>query len=132
MIRTGIVVWGALIVGAVGAVIAFGARGNGSEFAAEQARALTKVVPTTLTGSRVAAALALQPQPVAPAERTPVVKATCLSHGKGSLRNPWACTIHYRHGRDASYLVAVEPNGSYIGVGTGTITGCCIKVPTLN
>ena len=74
MLRAGIVVWGALIVGAIGAVITFGARGNGSEFSAAQAQALTKVVPTVLTGSRVAAAITLQPQAVSAAERTPEVK----------------------------------------------------------
>jgi hypothetical protein len=132
MLRAGIVVWGALIVGAIGAVIAFGARGDGSEFSAAQAQALTKVVPTVLTGSRVAAAIALQPQAVPAAERTPEVKTQCISHGTGTLRNPWVCNVRYRRGPEAHYLLAIEPNGSYTGVGTGTISGCCIKVPTLN
>ncbi len=132
MIRAGVVVWSVLIVGAVGAVIAFGARGSGNEFSAAQAQALTKVVPTTLTGARVAAAIALQPQPVAAFQRTPAVKTECISHGSGALRNPWVCNVRFRKGMEAHYLIAVEPNGSYTGVGSATITGCCIKVPTLN
>jgi hypothetical protein len=48
------------------------------------------------------------------------------------LRNPWSCTIRYRSGTRAHYRVIVRPDGSYTGVGTGIIEGCCVKTPTLD
>ena len=132
MLRVAPVVCGALIIGALGAVIAFGARGGNESFRAVQTHGLSESVSTVLTGPNVAKAISTAPEPVAAPLRTPVVKAVCLSKGKGALPNPWECTLRYRSGTVAHYLVAVQPDGAYSGIGTGFISGCCVKVPTLN
>lgn len=52
--------------------------------------------------------------------------------GGGALRNPWSCSIVYRSGTRAHHRLTVEPSGRYAGTGTGIISGCCVKAPTLN
>ena len=84
-----------------------------------------------LSAARVEVEMAREPEPVPAARRTPVVQARCEPKGGGTLRNPWVCTVRYRSGTQAHYLVAVQPDGSYSGIGTGIIEGCCVKVPTL-
>ena len=130
--RAGLVLWGVLIVGAAGAFVALGGRGSQDAFRSVQSRSLTLVPPGVLSAARVAAEVAKEPEPVEAARRTPAVQARCQPKGGGTLRNPWACTVRYRSGTEAHYLVQVQPDGSYTGVGTGLISGCCIKVPTLN
>jgi hypothetical protein len=130
--RAAPVVWGVLIVGIAGVFVAFASRGSEEAFRDAQSRSLTLVPPGTLSAARVAAEVAKQPEPVAAARRTPAVQARCQPKGGGALRDPWACTVRYRSGMQAHYLVQVEPDGSYSGIGTGLINGCCIKVPTLN
>ncbi len=129
--RGALVVWGVLIVGAAGVFVALASRGSEDAFRSEQSRSLTLVPPGVLSGARVAAEIAKEPEPVAAARRTQVVRARCRPKGGGTLRNPWECTVRYRSGTQAHYLVQVEPDGSYSGVGSGLINGCCIKVPTL-
>jgi hypothetical protein len=130
--RAGLVVWGVLIVGAASALVALGGRGSQDAFRGAQSAALTLVPPGVLSGARVAAEVAKAPEPVEAARRTPPVQASCRPKGTGTLRNPWECTVRYRSGTQAHYLVQVAPDGSYSGIGTGVIEGCCIKVPTLN
>ncbi|HET9718550.1 MAG TPA: hypothetical protein VFP55_00580 [Solirubrobacteraceae bacterium] len=67
--------------------------------------------------------------------------ATCIPSGHVGLRNPWHCTIFYRHGVRDQYTVQIRLNGSYVGTnqviydrgqitrGGAEITGCCIVVP---
>ena len=128
--RTAVVVWGVLIVGAVAVVVALGSRGNAEEFRSAQARADTLAVPGVLSGTLVAEAVSTAPEPVEAALRTPAVQTRCEPKGGGTLRNPWLCTVRYRSGPGAHYLVEVQPDGSYSGIGTGLISGCCVKVPT--
>ena len=130
--RAAVVVWGVLIVGAAGVFVALGGRGSQDAFRSVQSRSLTLVPPGVLSAARVAAEVAKEPEPVGAARRTPAVETLCRPKGGGTLRNPWACTVRYRSGTEAHYLVQVQPDGSYSGVGTGFISGCCIKVPTLD
>ena len=130
--RVALVVWGVLIVGAAGVFVALGSRGSEDAFRSAQSRSLTLAPAGVLSAARVAAELAREPEPVAAARRTPVVHAHCEPKGGGTLRDPWVCTVRYRSGTQAHYLVQVQPDGSYSGVGTGFINGCCIKVPTLD
>lgn len=129
--RAAPVVWGVLIVGIAGVFVAFASRGSEDAFRSEQANSLTLVPQGVLSAARVEAEIAKEPEPVAAAHRTQVVQARCEPKGGGTLRNPWACTVRFRSGTRAHYLVQVEPDGSYSGVGSGLINGCCIKVPTL-
>jgi hypothetical protein len=128
--RSAVVVWGVLLVGAAAVVVALGSRGNEDTFRSAQSRALTFVPVSVLSGPRVAAAVSTAPEPVEAARRTPAVQTRCEPKGRGTLRNPWACTVRYRSGTEAHYLVQVQPDGSYSGVGTGLIEGCCVRVPT--
>jgi hypothetical protein len=130
--RAALVVWGVLIVGAAGVFVALGGRGSQDAFRNLQSNSLTLAPPGVLSGARVAAEVARAPEPVTAIRRTPAVQTPCQPKGGGTLRNPWACTVRYRSGTQAHYLVQVQPDGSYSGVGTGLIEGCCIKVPTLN
>ena len=130
--RAALVVSGVLIVGAAGLFVALEDRGNEDAFRSMQARSLTLVPPGVLSAARVAAKLASEPEPVAPAQRTPAVGAHCEPKGGGTLRNPWTCTVRYRSGAEAHYLVEVKPDGSFSGVGTALISGCCIEVPALD
>jgi hypothetical protein len=130
--RVALVVWGVLIVGTAGVFVALASRGNEDAFRSVQSRSLTLVPPGVLSAARVEAELAKEPEPVAAARRTPAVQARCQPKGSGTLRDPWECTVRYRSGMVAHYLVQVEPDGSYSGIGSGVINGCCIKVPTLN
>ncbi len=130
--RAALVVWGVLIVGAAGVVVALDSRGNAEVFRSAQSAALTRRPPGVLNAANVAAEIAKQPEPVEAARRTPAVQTRCEPKGSGTLRNPWVCTVRYRSGTQAHYLVQVAPDGSYSGVGTGLISGCCIKVPTLD
>jgi hypothetical protein len=130
--RAALVVWGVLIVGIAGVFVALASRGSEDAFRSAQANSLTLGPPGVLSAGRVEAELIRAPEPVAAARRTPAVQARCDPKGSGTLRNPWECTVRYRSGRQAHYLVQVEPDGSYSGVGSGLINGCCIKVPTLD
>jgi hypothetical protein len=120
------------LVGVAAAVIVVGNRGGGDLFRAEQSHSLTLKPATVLSAARVEAVVAKAPEPVAPARRTAPAQVRCRPGGAGVLRNPWSCTIRYRSGTRAHYLVRVQPNGFYDGTGTGVIDGCCVKAPTLD
>ena len=130
--RATLVVWGVLIVGAAGVLVALGSRGSEDAFKSAQAGALALRSQGALSAAHVDAALVKGPEPVPAQRRTPAVGASCQPKGSGALRNPWICTVRYRSGLKASYLVEVQPDGSYSGVGTASIKGCCIRVPTLD
>jgi hypothetical protein len=129
--RAALVVSGALIVGAVGVVFALDSRGGDGSLRSVQSAALTRAPPRPLSTPRVDAELMKSPEPVPAARRTAAVRTRCESKGAGALRNPWACTVSYRSGLQAHYLVQVRADGSYSGVGTAYINGCCVKLPTL-
>jgi len=126
------IVWGVVLVGVAGAVVALRSRGSEEAFQNEQSSSLALRPSPVLRAAQVATVVALAPEPVATAQRTRAVHVSCRPGGGGPLRNPWTCMILYRSGTRAHYRVQVEPNGSYSGVGTGIIEGCCVKVPTLN
>jgi hypothetical protein len=127
-----LIVWGVVLVGVAGAVVALRSRGSEEAFQNEQSSSLALRPSPVLRAAQVAAVVAFAPEPVAPAQRTRPVHVSCRPGGGGTLRNPWTCTILYRSGRRVSYRVVVEPDGHYTGVGPGIISGCCVDVPTLN
>jgi hypothetical protein len=126
------VVCGVVLLGVAAAVVAFADRGSEGLFREEQSRSLALKPSPALTAAAVQAVVAKAPEPVARARRTPVAQVRCRPAGNGPLRNPWTCAIRYRSGTRARYRVVVQPDGRYTGVGTGIITGCCVKAPTLN
>jgi hypothetical protein len=125
------VVWGALLLGGAGTVVALDGRGSEAEFGHEQSRSLALTPSTVLTAARVQVVVAEAPEPVSSTRRTSPAQVRCRPEGGGTLRNPWSCAIRYRSGTRAHYRVVVQPDGHYAGVGTGIITGCCVKAPTL-
>jgi len=127
-----VVVWGAVLLGMAGTVVALRSRGGEDVLRYEQSRSLALTPSAALSAARVAAVVAKAPEPVPPAKRTRPAQVSCRPGSGGTLRNPWSCTILYRSGTRAHYLVRVAPDGSYSGVGTGVIEGCCVKVPTLD
>jgi len=129
--RAALVVWGVLLVGAAGVIVALGSRGGVDAFRVVQSHALTLAPTGPVSAADVQAELARSPEPVPTPRRTAAVRVRCQPKGSGTLRNPWVCTVRYHSGMQAHYLVEVLPNGSYSGVGTAQISGCCIKVPTL-
>lgn len=123
---------GAVLLGVAGTLVAATTRGSEGTFRDEQSRALRLAPSIDLTGAAVQTVVAEAPEPVDPASRrTPPVQVRCLAGGSGPLHNPWSCTVRYRSGTRAYYRVVVQPNGHYTGVGTGVITGCCVKTPML-
>jgi hypothetical protein len=127
-----VIVWGAVLVGIAGAVVALRSRGGEEDFRYEQSGLLALTTSPVLSAARVAAVVAEAPEPVPAARRTRPVQVSCRPGVGATLRNPWSCTILYRSGRHAHYRVVVQPDGHYEGVGTGIITGCCVKTPTLD
>jgi hypothetical protein len=127
-----LIVWGAVLFGVAGTVLALRSRGSEEVFRYEQTRSLAFTPSPVLSGAHVAAVVARAPEPVAPAKRTRPARVRCRPGGGGTLRNPWSCTTRYRSGKRAHYRVLVQPDGHYTGVGTGIITGCCVEAPTLD
>jgi hypothetical protein len=121
-----------VLVGIAGTAVALHSRGGEDLFRYQQSRSLTLTPATVLSAGRVEAFVAKAPEPVLHAKRTRPALVRCLPGGAGVLRNPWSCTIRYHSGTRAHYRVIVRPDGSYTGVGTGIVEGCCIKTPTLD
>ncbi|HEV3095353.1 MAG TPA: hypothetical protein VGY30_12700 [Solirubrobacteraceae bacterium] len=126
-------VWTAVLVGAVGGVLALRSRGSQEAFRYQQSAALgAGGGATVLSAARVEAWVTKAPEPVRPAKRTPPALVRCRPGPSRVLHNPWSCTIRYRSGTHAYYSVNVHPDGFYVGTGTGIIEGCCIKTPALD
>lgn len=121
-----------VLVGIAGTAVALHSRGGEDLFRYQQSRSLILTPATVLRAGRVEALVAKAPEPVQAAKRTRPALVSCQPGATGVLRNPWSCTIRYRSGTRAHYRVIVRPDGSYTGVGTGIIEGCCIKTPTLD
>ncbi len=128
---TPVVVWLVALVGVAGSAVAFRSRGSEDLFRLKQSASLALEPARVLSAARVQRVVAEAPEPVPPARRTPPAQVRCRPGAGGPLRNPWSCSVRYRSGTRAHYRVVVQPDGSYSGVGTGIITGCCVKSPTL-
>jgi hypothetical protein len=131
---TAVVVWGALLFGAAGSVVALGSRGGAEVFQYEQSSRASPVEGSAgqVSAAHVAAVVAQAPEPVIAVKRTPPAQVRCLPGDGAVLRNPWSCAIVYRDGTRAHYVVTVEPDGHYRGTGTGIVTGCCVRTPALD
>jgi hypothetical protein len=116
--------------GLFGAVRSFVSHDSEDPFVYTQSSALSEAAPV-LTPAAVDAAVSAAPEPVAANRRTPSINTDCETRGSGVLRNPWACVISYRSGTIAHYIVIVSNDGSFQGRGTGIITGCCVRIPTV-
>jgi hypothetical protein len=125
-----LVVWGAVLFGATGAVVALRSRGSEEVFLYEQSRSPALTSSPVLSAAHVAAVVAQAPEPVPVARRTRPTQVRCRPGAGGTLRNPWSCTVLYRSGTRAHYRVVVQPDGHYTGEGSGIITGCCVDAPT--
>lgn len=119
------------LVGLAGGAFAFHSRGGEDLFRLRQSGALTLRTATALSAAQVESMVAKAPEPVSPVKRTHTAQVRCLPGAGGALRNPWSCAIRYRSGTRAHYRVLVQPDGHYTGVGTGIISGCCVKTPIL-
>lgn len=129
---TAAVVFMAILIGVAATVAVLRERGGAGLLRIEQSRALALKPSTVVAAAQVEAVVAQAPEPVSPARRTDPAQIHCRAGGGGVLRDPWSCTIRYRSGTEAHYLVEVQPNGHYRGRGTGRIEGCCVKTPTLD
>jgi hypothetical protein len=128
------VVWGALVFGAAGSVLALGSRGGAEVFQYEQSSRSASATESDgqVSAAHVAAVVAQAPEPVIAVRRTRPAQVRCLPGDGAVLRDPWSCSIVYRDGTRAHYVVTVEPDGHYRGTGTGIITGCCVRTPALD
>jgi hypothetical protein len=126
-----LLVWIVALVGLAGGAVAFHSRGGEDLFRLRQSRSSTLRTATALSVFQVESVVAEAPEPVSSAKRTHPSQVRCLPDGGGVLRNPWSCAIRYHSGTRAHYRVEVQPDGYYTGVGTGIISGCCVKTPTL-
>jgi hypothetical protein len=129
---TAAVVFMAILVGIAATVAVLRERGGAGLLRIEQSRALALKPSKIVAAAQVEAVVAQAPEPVAAARRTEPAQVRCRAGGGGVLRDPWSCTIRYRSGTLAHYLVRVQPDGHYSGKGSGRIEGCCVKVPTLD
>ena len=108
-----------------GAVAAVAGRG------ADDAFLLRQKNPTRVTSPAVEKLMLTAPAPDVP-HNSPGTRARCSTQGRRELRNPWHCTVHFRSGSVARFLVTLRTDGSYRAryVGdTAIATGCCLNVP---
>ncbi|HEU0251252.1 MAG TPA: hypothetical protein VFR48_11060 [Solirubrobacteraceae bacterium] len=127
-----LVVWTTVLLGVLGTAVALRSRGSEELFRYTQTRALGANGASVLSAAQVEEWVAKAPEPVRATQRTPPTLVRCHPGRGDVLRNPWSCTIRYRSGTRAHYTVTVHPDGSYIGMGSGIIEGCCIKTPSLD
>jgi hypothetical protein len=123
-----LVLWAVLAVAVAGTLVAVLSLGSEDLFRYSQSAALGIAAPV-LEPNIVEKAIDRVPAPVPKSERTPAVHTVCAPRGSGPLRNPWTCSIVYRSGTTAHYLIEINDDGSFTGLGTGTIRGCCVTLP---
>jgi hypothetical protein len=114
-----------IVAVAVGGVIAgFSARGADEQFLVDQR------TPTRVSAEAVEELMLTAPDPEPPHARS-ATRSRCDTEGRRELRNPWRCTVHYRSGSVARFVVTIKSDGSYVGdyVGdTARATGCCLRL----
>jgi hypothetical protein len=129
---TGAALAAVLAVGAGSALMALHAHEGQELLRARQSQSLRERAPVmAVTAASVQAVVARAPEPVLAARRTPVAWIGCRSGARAPLRNPWLCSVRYRSGTRAHYRLVVQPNGDYMGRGSGIIEGCCVATPAL-
>lgn len=111
---------------AVGGVIAgFSGRGADEQFLVDQR------TPTRVSAEAVEELMLTAPDPQPPHARS-AARSRCDTDGRRELRNPWHCTVHYRSGSVARFVVTLKSDGSYVGDyagDTAKATGCCLRLP---
>jgi hypothetical protein len=128
-----LVVWGAVLLGGTGTVVAVGARRRSDGvFRYEQSRSLSLMPSTVLAAAGIQAGVAKAREPLAPVRCTPYVQVRFRPRRGGTPRNRWSFAIRYRPDTRAHYSAVVQPDDHYTGVGIGIITGCCVEAPTLD
>lgn len=118
-----------LVVGLTGAIVTLADSGAAGDFARTQER-LGAVNP-----SQLATLIAENSRPQAGSGGTPARTATCVSHGRGLLQNPWSCTVRSPSRGNAArktvrYRVIVSSSGSITAVTAGggvPIGACCVE-----
>jgi hypothetical protein len=111
---------------AVAGVIA-GLSGRG----ADEAFLVDQKNPTRVSAEAVEELMLTAPDPAPPHPRS-ATRSRCDTDGRRELRNPWRCTVRYRSGSVARFVVTIKSDGSYVGdyVGhTASATGCCLRLP---
>jgi hypothetical protein len=131
-----------LVVVPLVAAALFGAVAAVSGRGADDAFLLRQKNPTRVTTPAVERLMLTAPDPMPPHESR-ATRSRCRTEGRRELRNPWRCTVNYRSGSVARYLVTIGSDGSYraryllaitadgdrsVG-GTAMATGCCLRVP---
>jgi hypothetical protein len=119
-------VLGPILAVAIGGVVAgLGGRGADDAFLADQRN------PTRVNAEAVEELMLTAPDPEPPHARS-ATRSRCDADGRRELRNPWRCTVQYRSGSVARFVVTIKSDGSYVGdyVGdTARATGCCLRLP---
>jgi hypothetical protein len=98
---------------------------------ADDAFLLRQKNPTRITTSAVEKLMLTAPDPQEP-ESGAASSARCRTSGRRELRNPWRCTVDFRSGSVAHFVVTIRADGSYRAryVGSTAIaTGCCLDLP---
>lgn len=112
----------ALIVGAVGSLVALKGRESDTEFIYRQLH------PVSVRAGDVEEAVRSAPEPLPGGNGNKGMRASCKARGRGQLRSPWACTVSYPSGKSRPYLVVVSPGGAFRGqTSAGLIRGCCVR-----
>ena len=115
----------AVVAGVAGSVVAIGTRYPDDAYLFSQRNS------RGITAEGVERIVKTAPEPVA-GRHPPGLAASCQAATRLALRNPWRCTVRYRSGFRARFLITVRRDGSYVGDYAGrrgVVTGCCIDVP---
>jgi hypothetical protein len=116
----------AIVAGAIGAVVAWGAHGNDPEFIFRQG------TRTEVEARSVASVIVLHRDPEPGKGNTRARSATCRPGSPSDLRNPWRCRVTYGSGRKVVYRVEVSRDGNLRGIDrtrTLSVSGCCVDTP---
>ncbi len=131
-----------LVVAPLVTVALLGAVAGVSGRGADDAFLLRQKNPTRVTTPAVERLMLTAPDPIPP-HKSRATRSRCRTKGRRELRNPWRCTVRYRSGSVARYLVTIRSDGSYSARyllaiaadgtrstgGRAMATGCCLTVP---
>jgi hypothetical protein len=99
---------------------------------ADDAFLLRQDNPRRVTVSSVERLIRTAPDP-RPPHASRATSSQCQPGSLRGLRNPWRCTVAYRSGSAARFVVTVHTDGSYLAHyagGPATARGCCLALPS--